>query len=98
MGAAQRRLYEEMGMTTYLRPDYTFKYRAELDNGLVEHEYDHVFTGTSDVHPNPDPAEVKDFAYRPVEKITRELHEHPEWFTPWFRLIMEMNGKKYSEE
>ena len=40
--AAQRRLHEEMGLTCPLREVENFIYRAEFENGLIEHEYDHL--------------------------------------------------------
>ena len=43
--AASRRLSEEMGFQTSLSPAFTFIYKASFDNGLTEHEFDHVFTG-----------------------------------------------------
>lgn len=43
--AAQRRLYEEVGITTKLYAVGTFCYRAEFANGLIEHELDHTFVG-----------------------------------------------------
>src|SRR5687767_9845264 len=54
--AAERRLQEEMGFSTSLVKVLDFTYRAEFDNGLVEHEFDHVYLGlyNGDIHPNPD--------------------------------------------
>ena len=46
--AANRRLFEEMGIKTSLRKVYDFIYKAELDNGLTENEFDHVFYGVYD--------------------------------------------------
>ena len=43
--AANRRLYEEMGIETSLRKVFDFIYKAELDNNLTENEFDHVFYG-----------------------------------------------------
>src|SRR5262245_43952980 len=57
--AAMRCVREELGTPSPpLHPAFSFVYRASLDRGLVEHEYDHVFTGLLDVEPNPDPDEV----------------------------------------
>src|SRR6187397_1234836 len=46
--AALRRLQEEMGFTTPLSKLFEFKYKAEVENNLIEHEYDHVFIGKYD--------------------------------------------------
>ncbi len=87
--AATRRLQEEMGMACDLEPRFAFVYRSELDGGLVEHEFDHVFVGTSDSEPVPDPAEVSEWRYASPEAIRHELEERPDRFTTWFRLCFE---------
>ena len=43
--AAIRRLHEEMGMQCELNAIFSFVYKAEFENGLTEHEFDHVFIG-----------------------------------------------------
>ena len=40
--AGTRRLYEEMGFETKLKELFHFIYKAPFDNGLTEHELDHV--------------------------------------------------------
>lgn len=87
--AAIRRLQEEIGIRTPLEHRLAFLYRAELDSGLTEHELDHVFVGISDQAPRPDPAEVADWRWAPVDDIRKELAEHPERFTAWFPLALE---------
>lgn len=84
--AAVRRLQEEMGFTTGLKDVFAFVYRADVENGLVEHEYDHVFAGEYEgaIHPNAD--EVADWKYLEMKEIKSWLHNHPEAFTAWFRI------------
>ncbi len=84
--AALRRLREEMGFTTALEKIFSFIYKAPFDNGLTEHEYDHVFTGIYDGPVQPDPSEVADYCYKPMEEISRSLQSHPQKYTPWFRI------------
>lgn len=86
--AAVRRLQEEMGIRceTLVRA-FSFTYRAEVGNGLIEHELDHVFTGTSDELPATDPGEVMDFKYLSLDEIEKELAQNPERYTTWFQLI-----------
>jgi isopentenyl-diphosphate delta-isomerase len=43
--AATRRLQEEMGMSAQLKAAFHFIYKAKLDQGLTEHELDHVVIG-----------------------------------------------------
>ncbi|SHN27882.1 isopentenyl-diphosphate Delta-isomerase [Chitinophaga sp. CF418] len=84
--AAHRRLSEEMGFDCPLRELFQFTYRTEFDNGLIEHEYDHVWAGTYNGAINPDPREVHAYSYLPVNEIIRLMAEVPEQFTSWFRL------------
>ena len=59
-------------------------YKAVFDNGLTENEFDHVFTGEYNGIITPDPAEVMDYCYKPVEDIKKELLSSPEKYTAWF--------------
>ncbi len=93
MQAAHRRLQEEMGFDCPLENRFHFIYKTELENGLTEHELDHVFTGQFDENPAPDPAEVSEFRWISPENLQMEMSRAPEKFTYWFRLIME----KYAE-
>ena len=85
--AAAARLVEEMGITAEFEPAFTFHYRAEFDNGLVEHEYDHVFVGRFDGEPTPNPAEASDWRWVGPDELFAELADHPEHFTYWFRQV-----------
>lgn len=87
--SAGRRLMEEMGIRCTLNEIFSFIYREKLENGLYEHEFDHVFTGFSDDVPHPDPNEVMDWKYISFPDLKKEISEHPESFTVWFREIFE---------
>lgn len=87
LDAARRRLYEEMGIRCELQKMYDFIYHIKLDNGLSEHEFDHVFAGICDDTPLPDPLEVSDWKFTGVEKIKAQLSAEPHRFTEWFKLI-----------
>lgn len=85
--AAERRLAEEMGIQSELIKVLSFVYRAELENGLVEHEFDHVFIGFTVELPSPNKNEVSDWKMMPFEALDNEVQNHPEQFTEWFKLI-----------
>lgn len=87
--AAHRRLREEMGIEIPLSVAFTFTYRATFDNGLVEHELDHVFTGQTDQAPVINPEEVATYRWASLSDIETELQSTPEKFTAWFKLIYE---------
>ena len=84
--AAVRRLEEEMGFTTSLEKIFAFSYKAEVENNLVEHEYDHVFAGEYDGEIRLNTHEVAAFAYYNMEEISLLIAEHPEKFTTWFKI------------
>ncbi|MEK9957156.1 MAG: isopentenyl-diphosphate Delta-isomerase [Flavobacteriaceae bacterium] len=89
LAAGKRRLQEEMGLEAPLTPLFTFIYKAPFDNGLTEHELDHVLLGYSEQSPNPNPQEVADWQWMPLEEVQRKLTEQPEQFTVWFKIIFE---------
>ena len=84
--AASRRLQEELGFTTALQPAFSFIYKADFDNGLVEHEFDHVFTGRYNDAIHADPQEVKAIAFLPLAEIRRQLRDNADQYTAWFKI------------
>ncbi len=87
--AAHRRLQEELAFDCPLAYQYKFIYKAELDNGLIEHELDYVFTGLYEGIITPNPNEVQAYQYMDIAQITEQLRTHPEHYTAWFRIIFE---------
>ncbi|GAB2829347.1 isopentenyl-diphosphate Delta-isomerase [Ferruginibacter profundus] len=86
LAAAEKRLQEEMGFTTPLTKAFEFVYKAPFDNGLTEHEYDHVFIGTYEGTITPDKEEVADYCFKPVNEIRSLLEQHPDQYTVWFKI------------
>ena len=84
--AAEKRLQEEMGFTTELTKVFDFIYKAPFDNGLTEHEYDHVFTGKYDGVVIPDKSEVENYCFMSMEGIKESMQLHPEKYTVWFKI------------
>ncbi|WP_316821151.1 isopentenyl-diphosphate Delta-isomerase [Pedobacter gandavensis] len=87
--AAHRRLKEEMGMECTLNPIFSFSYRAEVENGLIENEYDHVYFGLTDTLPIPNPAEVADFKYVAMEVLALDLVENNTIYTEWLKICFD---------
>jgi isopentenyl-diphosphate delta-isomerase len=88
---ARRRLREELGLDLALHPRTIFDYRADVGNSLTENERVHVFSGhlTDPSAAIPfDPAEVEAVRWAPLEVLRRDSTEHPERFTPWFRIYL----------
>lgn len=84
--AAHRRLQEELGFNTSLDKIFDFTYQTAFDNGLIEHEFDHVFAGMYEQRITPNPEEVKDICYKSLEDIRQSLQSHPQKYTSWFHI------------
>ena len=89
IAAGQRRLQEEMGFVTELDELISFIYKAPFDNGLTEHEFDHVMIGRYEGTPNINPVEVADWKWMQPEAVRDDIEEHPERYTAWFKIIFE---------
>lgn len=87
--AGNRRLFEEMGITAELTELFHFIYKAPFDNGLTEHELDHVMIGRFDGNPNINKEEVEDWKWMSVEAVKQDIAQHPEKYTVWFRIIFD---------
>jgi isopentenyl-diphosphate delta-isomerase len=87
MDAANRRLYQEMGLHCELRPAFSFMYRVEFPDGLTEHEYDHIFVGFCEENPKPDASEVQEWAWVSKEYLEKDTQVNPERYTYWFLLV-----------
>lgn len=90
--AARRRLREELNFDCELRAAFKFIYRAELENALVEHEYDHVFVGRFDGDPLPDESEVEDWRWTTLAELRRAIRERPSDYTCWLNVALETEG------
>ena len=89
LAAGNRRMMEEMGMTVPLEELFTFIYKASFDNGLTEHELDHVMVGYSEKDPVINPEEVADFKWMPMKEIEKDLINNPQDYTVWFAIIFD---------
>ena len=87
--AANRRLYEEMGIKTSLRKVFDFIYKAELDNNLTENEFDHVFYGVYNNDPVINIEEADDFKWIDMETLRNDIDNNPDQFTVWFKIAFD---------
>src|SRR5690606_32010992 len=88
--AAMRRLNEELGFTTQLTYLGKFIYKAKFENGLIEHELDHVFVGQYSGIITPNPEEVEDYKYIRIEELKEAISNEPQKYTVWFKKIVEI--------
>ncbi|MEQ3500769.1 isopentenyl-diphosphate Delta-isomerase [Tenacibaculum sp. SSH1-16] len=95
--AGKRRLQEEMGFSCELEEVFSFIYKAPFDNGLTEHEYDHVMIGTFNDEPIVNPEEVASYKWMPLEEVKNDIENHPEKYTAWFKIIFKESYDKISK-
>ena len=84
--AANRRLREEMGMTSTLSKQFDFIYKVLLANGLYEHEFDHVYFGTSNDIPIINFNEADTYKYKSIDDISQDMKKSPNNYTEWFKI------------
>ena len=85
--AGTRRLYEEMGFTTSLKEITSFIYKAPFDNGLTEHELDHIMVGYYNEDPVINSDEVEDWKWMKIEDVKKDISLNPDLYTAWFKII-----------
>jgi isopentenyl-diphosphate delta-isomerase len=87
--AGSRRLFEEMGFKTELKELFHFIYKAPFDNGLTEHELDHVMIGYYNKSPVINPDEVEDWKWMGIDEVKKDIQFHSEDYTIWFKIIFD---------
>jgi len=87
--AGTRRLHEEMGFSAELKELFHFIYKAPFDNGLTEHELDHVMIGYYNEEPKINPDEVENWKWMSIEAIKDDIQTQSENYTVWFKIIFD---------
>lgn len=98
LSAAHRRLKEEMGFDCDLAEIAAFIYEADLDKGLKEHEFLHVFVGEYNGGPVLNPDEADDWRWTAFDDVKADIGKNPDTYTYWFRVILgkqELNNMLY---
>lgn len=86
--SAIERLKFEMGLQCKLKFSHSFIYKSEVENNLIEHEYDHVFIGITNEDPVINRDEVEDFAWVKVNELLDDVKMRPQDYTYWFKLAL----------
>ena len=94
--AGVRRLQEEMGFTAAIKEVFSFIYKAPFDNGLTEHELDHVLIGYFDDEPNLNKEEAEAYKWMTLEDVKSDIDENPTIYTEWFKIIFDKSFSKIS--
>ena len=92
--AGKRRLQEEMGFTTDLKEVFSFVYKAPFDNGLTEHELDHVMIGSFEDKPNINKEEVEAYKWMQLTDVKTDIENNPSIYTEWFKIIFKESYQK----
>jgi len=79
----------EMGFVTDLEEKTSFIYKAPFDNGLTEHELDHIMVGYYNDVPNINKEEVEAWKWMSLDEVKVDIELQPELYTAWFKIIFE---------
>ncbi len=94
--AAERRLQEEMGISCRLTKLFDFLYKASFENGLTEHEIDHVFAGRFSGAPVLNKEEAIEWKYISIAALNTAIAEDPASYTPWFKILMQKINEEHT--
>ncbi|CAL2085423.1 Isopentenyl-diphosphate Delta-isomerase 2 [Tenacibaculum sp. 190524A02b] len=95
--AGKRRLQEEMGFVCELEEVFSFIYKAPFDNGLTEHELDHVMVGRFNDSPVINKEEVEAYKWMSLEAVKEDIAQQPDLYTEWFKIIFKESYHKISK-
>ena len=97
--AAERRLQQELGFNIALEKVFAFTYKAQVENNLIEHEYDHVFCGEYEGKMNLNEQEVEAVTFISMTDLETKIQQQPHNFTSWFHIvfpqILEWSKQRY---
>ena len=85
LDAAHRRLQEEMGFDCELKEIFSFVYKANLDKGLIENEFDHVLVGRYNDQPVINQSEAASAKWIDAQSLIADMQNNPKQYTFWFR-------------
>jgi isopentenyl-diphosphate delta-isomerase len=95
--AAKRRLQEEIGLSSDCYSVFNFIYKAELENSLTEHEFDHVLIAYSETKGVINIEEASEMKFVQIDYLRMDMIIQPEKYTEWFKIIMLKHYYKLAE-
>lgn len=88
-----------MGFDCSMEKAFDFSYKAEFENGLMEHEFDHVFIGRYEGRPSINVEEAEDWKWVQVNDLRQDIEMNPDDYTIWFKISYDRVIKSlYSKE
>lgn len=85
--AAHRRLQEELNFDCDLYEKFNFIYKADVGDGLIEHEFDRVFFGEYSGNIIFNKNEVALVKWMSLVDLKVDLKLNPNNYTEWFKII-----------
>ena len=89
LDAAQRRLFEEMGISCDLKIINHFIYQSDFENGLKEYEFDYIIIGQSNDVPLINKDEVANYKWQSIAEIENDIILNPTHYTAWFKIALQ---------
>ncbi len=86
--AANNRLQFEMGIYCPLEEKFSFLYKAQVENNLIEHELDFILMGIYNDNPVINDTEVMDYKWIAIPELMKWIDANPEQFTYWFKEVL----------
>ena len=74
---------------------FSFIYKTSFDNGLTEHELDHVLLGISEDQPVINTDEVANWKWIDMDALAEDMSKNEKDYTVWFRIIFDRFSKHY---
>ncbi|MBX2967577.1 MAG: isopentenyl-diphosphate Delta-isomerase [Cyclobacteriaceae bacterium] len=96
--SALERLQFEMGLHCDLESKFSFLYKVPVENNLIEHEFDYVFTGITSEKPKPNSCEVQSFQWICPKQLQKDIQTNPHHYTFWFRKALPILMEKAEKQ
>ncbi|MDR0886986.1 MAG: isopentenyl-diphosphate Delta-isomerase, partial [Clostridiales Family XIII bacterium] len=90
--ATKRRLHDELGIplsditNNDIKEIFSFTYKATFENGLTEHELDHVFVLNYSGKIDLNKEEIETIKWISFTELKEDLDYHPEKYAIWFQI------------
>ncbi len=88
MESAHRSLKTELGFDCDINEEFSTIYNADLDKGMTEHEYLHVFFGVYEKNPEVNPDEVMDWKWMGLDELIKDVESSPDKYTAWLKILL----------
>lgn len=96
--AIKRRTQEELNIEVEPQPLFHFTYKSKMENGMIEHEYDHVFVAEYNEDFKPNPEEVMDYSYTSIDFLLNDVKQNPSKYSSWFAIALPKFAQKWTSK